>query len=180
MHACGELDDKWLDMFTKCVEASMFQPEPDAPVRTVAVLSQPHVLGKELNTIPDTTLAAGLHKQELVTDEVLEKEQVENAQASTELLRQMMKSSVQTRSQDLEVTDRGEEVMEAVVEELNDVENKPGEGDEKLEEKVDDVEGDEDFDEAMEEDVDIVDELEKKKNYDIYKRLEFVPVSNIL
>ena len=172
VHACGDLDDTWLDMFTKCIEVSLFQPEPDAPIRTVAAVKQT-AAGTELDITPETNLSAGLHKGN-----------TENARVS-ELLRQIMRSTIGSKNQNIE----GE--VDVVSDDKNpseadnkSVDAKSEEGEKetspegtvyKITQNNEDGEIEENEEESNSE---AAKALEKKSNYDIYKRLEFVTVSD--
>ena len=173
-HACGDLDDTWLDMFTKCIEVSLFQPEPEAPIRTVAAVKQT-AAGTELDITPETNLSAGLHKGS-----------TENARAS-ELLRQIMRSTIGSKNQDIE--SESEVDVLSVDKKSTETDDKPvnaqsEEGEKEtssegtvyeITQNIDDGEIEENEEESNSE---AAKALEKKSNYDIYKRLEFVTVSN--
>ena len=175
VHGCGDLDNTWLDMFTRCVESSLFQPEPDAPIRTVACVKQTP-LGTELATVPETNLSAGLHKSSS-----------ENAKAS-ELLRHMMRSTIRSKTQNI-----GSPLDLLAEEQSSDKENTSDTKHEEMEQEKTEEENIETENEKSQsqEEPEIVENeeesnseaakaLEQKSNYDIYKRLEFVPVKTVL
>ncbi len=133
-------------MFTKCIENSLFQPEPDAPIRTVACVRQT-ADGAELDTVPETTLSAGLTKG-----------QSENAKAS-ELLRHMMRNTLHTQT------------------ELDTVKSKNATSDKEATKRKNEAEA-EVVENEEESNSEAAQALETKANYNIYQRLEFVPVSS--
>ena len=174
VHRCGDLDDTWLDMFTRCVESSLFQPEPDAPIRTVACVKQTNT-GTELATVPETSLSAGLHKGSS-----------ENTKAS-ELLRYMMKSTIRSKNQNIGsphdlLFEKGPSDKENVTPgnakaEENEQEKASGENTETENGEIANQEEPEIVENEEESNSEAARALEQKPNYNIYKRLEFVPAS---
>lgn len=168
-HGCGDLDDTWLDMFTRCIESSLFQPEPDAPIRTVAIVKQTPA-GTELATVPETSLSAGLHKGPS-----------ENARAS-ELLRHMMRSTMRSKSQDsvtvpTTLVEKKLAVKKNVKPETKSEEKASQESNETEKENSEKAEEPEIVENEEESNSDAAKALEQKSNYNIYDRLEFIPVS---
>ena len=150
-------------MFTKCIENSLFQPEPDAPIRTVACVRQTAV-GSELTTVPETSLSAGLHKGSS-----------ESAKAS-ELLRHMMRSTMRSRTE-------GEAVLPTTEEQQKEPsDSEPAdvgsETKDSNKENTGITEEEEIVENEAESNSDAAQALERKANYDVYKRLEFNPVSH--
>ena len=173
-HGCGDLDDTWLGLFTRCIEVSLFQPEPDAPIRTVAAVKQT-AAGMQLATVPETNLSAGLHKGSS-----------ENARAS-ELLRHMMRSTIHSKDSEIENSVASVSVKNAAENETaktsdnehnnGDKENSPKNDVYQIAQNTEDCEIEENEEESNSE---AAQALEKKSNYDIYKRLEFVTVSVVI
>ena len=173
VHGCGDLDDTWLNMFTRCVESSLFQPEPDAPIRTVACVKQT-ATGTELATVPETSLSAGLHKGSS-----------ENTKAS-ELLRYMIKSTILSKNKNvgspLDLLCEKEKDKENVTSgnakgEENGQEKASEENTETKNSEIANQEEPEIIENEEESNSEAARALEQKPNYNIYKRLEFVPVS---
>ena len=170
VHGCGDLDDTWVDIFTKCIEVSLFQPEPDAPIRTVAAVKQT-AAGTELDTVPETNLSAGLHKGS-----------TENARAS-ELLRHMMRSTIRSKNPDIgSAVDLLSDKKSTATDKPVNGKSEEGEKDTTSEGNVYEIAQNNEDGEIEENEEESNSEaakaLEQKSNYDIYKRLEFVTVSD--